>query len=150
MEHVALPPDVFRRLCCSLEWCHIENDQLIARASIPLGEEDSNEMLLLEILRKHGPVMRRRDLWQIANGRGIEKVSFDRLLSESNIIVRHAPEVYGLIGSDATQPSSPPARHSNCHIAGTRHGDELRELGQSVSFAPGMEFSGIICADEIK
>ena len=34
---------------------------------------------------------------------GVEKVSFDRLLAESNVLVRLAPELYGLIGSSGSQ-----------------------------------------------
>lgn len=104
MGEVELPPDIFRNLCISLPWCRVEEDELAAAEGVPADEEDSNEMLLVEILRRLGPVMRRRDLWTTANGSGIEKVHFDRLLSDSNVIVRPAPEVYGLIGSEIVTP----------------------------------------------
>ena len=100
METLELPPDIFRTLCASLPWCRVEGGELIAAGGIPEGEEDSNEMLLCQILSQFGPVMRRRELWKLATESGIEKVSFDSLLSSSNIIVMAAPEVYALIGSD--------------------------------------------------
>lgn len=100
MEDVELPPDVFRNLCAVLPWCQIEGDDLVAAGGTPVEEEDSDEMLLLEILHRLGPVMRRRDLGRIANEYGMEKGHFYRLLSDSNVIVNPAPEYYGLIGSE--------------------------------------------------
>ncbi|MGI8989063.1 MAG: DNA-directed RNA polymerase subunit alpha C-terminal domain-containing protein [Bryobacteraceae bacterium] len=100
MEDVELPPDVFRRLCASLPWCRVEGDQLAAGGALPPDDRDSDETTLVEILRQMGPFTGRRDLWKLANGSGVEKVSFDRLLSESVVIIRPAREVYALIGSD--------------------------------------------------
>ena len=109
MEDVELPPDVFRNLCASLPWCRIEGDELLGSSDIPVEEEDSQEMLLLQLFRQYGPVLRRRDLWTIANEAGIEKVHFDRLLSDSNIVVKYGPEYYALIGSDtAISPDQSP------------------------------------------
>lgn len=93
MEGVELPEGVFRSLCASLPRCRIEGDELTATGDLPAEEEDTNEMLLYQILNRSGPVMQRRDLWTIANASGIEKVNFDRLLSDSNIIVNPAREL---------------------------------------------------------
>lgn len=100
MEEIEIPSEVFRALCQAVPWCRVEGDELIAEAGVPEWEQDSKEALLLEILRRNGPVMRRRDLWRLASEQSVEKVSFDMLLSGSNIIVKLAPEIYGLIGSD--------------------------------------------------
>jgi hypothetical protein len=107
MDGVELPPGVFRALSATLPWCSIEGEELVATAApdeSPADEEDSGEQLVVEVLRQHGPVMWRRDLWRIANGHGVEKVNFDRLLSGSNVIVKHGPEVFGLIGSAYHEP----------------------------------------------
>jgi hypothetical protein len=107
MEGTELPPEVFRALCASLKWCRIEGEELINTAAPDqrsTDDEDTDERVLLTVLRQYGPVMRRRDLWRLTNSLGVEKVSFDRLLGGSNIIVKHAPEIYGLIGSEFALP----------------------------------------------
>lgn len=100
MEDVDLPLEVFRSFCNLMPWCGADEERVFARDGIPEeDEQDSNETLMRRILQEHGPVMRRQDLWFLASSHGVEKVSFDRNLSDSNILVRLAPEVYGLIGS---------------------------------------------------
>jgi hypothetical protein len=101
MQEVTLPPDVFRALCQSLPWCHVEGDELIAGDAVPVGEDDSDEQAVVRILMQSGSVMNRRQLWAIAKEAGIGKVNFYGVLSNSPVIVRHAPDVYGLIASDA-------------------------------------------------
>jgi hypothetical protein len=100
MEGVDLPIKVFRSFCNLMPWCGADEKRVFARDGIPEeDEQDSNETLMRRILQEHGPVMRRQDLWFLASSQGIEKVSFDRNLSDSNVLVWLAPEVYGLIGS---------------------------------------------------
>lgn len=107
MEGVELPPEIFKRLCHCVHWCQVEDDHVVATSDIPTDEDDSNETLLIGLLRRYGPVMRRRDLWTIANEAGVEKVSFDRLLGESNVIVKPDSELYALIGSDLSALPQP-------------------------------------------
>jgi hypothetical protein len=103
MEGVNLPLEVFRSFCNLMPWCRADEEHVFAGDGIPEeDEQDSNEKLLRGILQEHGPVMRRQDLWLLASSHGIEKVSFEKHLSESNVLVRLAPEVYGLIGSSGT------------------------------------------------
>jgi hypothetical protein len=100
MEDADLPLEIFRSFCNLIPWCGADEECVFARDSIPEeGEQDSNETLMRRILQEHGSVMRRQDLWFLASSHGIEKVSFERNLSDSNVLVRLAPEVYGLIGS---------------------------------------------------
>jgi DNA-directed RNA polymerase alpha subunit len=100
MENCDLPLAVFRRLCEVQPYCKVDGEVLIAGEGLPSDEEDSNESIIVDIFRQYGPVMRRRDLWRLGNVRGIEKVSFDRLLGESNVIVKVAPELFMLVGSN--------------------------------------------------
>jgi hypothetical protein len=100
MEGVDLPLEVFRCFCNLMPWCKTDEEHVFASNGVPEeDEQDSNEKLLRRILQEHGPVMRRQDLWALASSHGIERVSFEKHLSESNVLVRLAPEVYGLIGS---------------------------------------------------
>jgi hypothetical protein len=100
MASVDLPPHIFRSLCSVLPGCRVEGDDLIAVASmLDEDQEDSTETQLVDILRRHGPVMSRRDLDKYARSAGIGEVSFSSVLSDSNVIVKHGPELYGLVGS---------------------------------------------------
>lgn len=106
MEHAGVPLSVFHALCTTIPWCRVDSGEISAVEGIPGAEEqedDSNQSVLQRLLIQHGPVLRRQDLWRYAREHGIGKVSFDRLLTESNIIVNHGPEIWGLIGSDRTQ-----------------------------------------------
>ncbi len=71
--------------------------------------------------------MRRRNLWTIANGSGIEKVHFGRLLSDSVVIIKPAREVYGLIGSD-------PSASRDLILEGQK--DDALELSEQVEINP--------------
>jgi hypothetical protein len=114
-----VPLDIFRSFCSLMPWCRADAEQVYAIGELPQEDEtDSNELLICRVLKENGPVMWRRDLWRLANDLGVEKVSFDRHLSESNVLIRLAPEVYGLIGSNGmptamaeplptAQPSTP-------------------------------------------
>lgn len=100
MEGAELPVNVFRNFCSQMPWCTADEECIRGVGELPQDEEtDSNEVIICRVLQEHGPVMWRRDLWRRANDLGVEKVSFDRHLSESNALVRLAPEVYGLIGA---------------------------------------------------
>lgn len=105
MAEVELPVSVFENLCNAQAWCRVEDSNLVAGENVPSadraeGEEDTDEVVVIEILRQGGPFMRRRDIWAIAHASGVEKVSFDRVLSDSCAIVKPAPELYGLIGAE--------------------------------------------------
>ncbi len=105
MAEVELPLDVFENLCNAQTWCKVEDSNLVAGQDVPRveraeGEEDTDETVVIEILSQGGPFMRRRDIWASAQASGVEKVSFDRVLGDSCAIVKPAPEIYGLIGTD--------------------------------------------------
>ena len=99
MDTVELPPEVFRELCQFVPWCRLEGDRLFASGAVPCSDTDSSENILGRILSEHGPVLHRREFWELAQGQGVEEVRFNQLLSGSNIIVRNGPGFYGLIGT---------------------------------------------------
>jgi len=111
IQGTELPLVIFRSFCNLMPWCRADETQIFAIGDLPPeDEQDSSEVLITRVLQENGPVMWRRDLWHLANRGGVEKVSFDRCLSESNVIIRLGQEIYGLIGSNAApSPIAEPA-----------------------------------------
>ena len=107
MSDVDVPIEVFRNLCNVLPWCRVVEGYVVAGQGLPKSEElDTAEVILIDILQEVGPSLRTVDLRRLAISRGIGDVSFYSLLSNSNLIVQHASDIYGLIGSDGVVPHS--------------------------------------------
>lgn len=94
-----LPFRVFAALCQQYSWCKVKEGRLLAAPGLPPGEQDSHHNMIVGFLRETSGVAWRDDLWERANAAGIGKPSFDRILSDSCVIVRHAVSLYGLIGT---------------------------------------------------
>jgi hypothetical protein len=114
MSDTKLPLEVFVNFCTTLDWCRVADGWVFVEGAAPeLDELESTESILVDILRAHGPSLKTTDLRQLAMLKGVGDVSFYRTLSDSNVIVRHASDVYGLVGSDGTLSNSrPPAAPS--------------------------------------
>lgn len=96
-----LPFRIFSALCQQYPWWTVKADHLWAASCLPLGERDSHADMIVGFLRETSGIGWRDDLWRRAEAAGIGKPSFDRLLSDSSLIVRHAVSLYGLIGTMA-------------------------------------------------
>src|ERR1019366_7396600 len=100
MSDADVPIGVFCALCNVLPWCRVVEGYVVAGQALPQSEEiESAEAVLIDILRECGPSLRTVDLRRLALSRGIGDVSFYSLLSNSNLIVQHTSEIFGLIGS---------------------------------------------------
>ena len=129
MSETELPIEVFRNLCIILPWCRVAEGYVIAGKGVPKFEElESAEATLIDILQECGPSLRTADLRRLAMSRGIGDVFFYRLLSDSNLIVQHASDIYGLIGSDGVVSHSCPLPEP--------HPQELPELSGPVLDEP--------------
>lgn len=141
MHDTELPLGVFRSFCNLMSWCEVEDDRVLVSGELPIDDDyDSNETILTGILRENGPVMWRSDLWHRASLRGVGKVSFDRYLSESNMITRLGTEMYGLIGSVpvesmvASKPAATRDEPANMPITPIIEVQQVEKM--SVAFTP--------------
>jgi hypothetical protein len=98
-----LPFRIFSAFCQRYPWWEVKADRLVAASGLPQGERDSHADIVVGFLRETSGIGWRDDLWKRAQAAGIGKPSFDRLLSDSSVIVRHAVSLYGLIGTAAPE-----------------------------------------------
>lgn len=136
-----LPFTIFPALCRQYDWCTVAGDRLRATAVLPLpDEQDSNDDVIAELLRETSGIAWRDDLWNRAQAAGIGKSSFDRILSDSPILVRHDNNLYGLIGT------SPPQAEDDFHV-GSREDDSSLETSRPQH--EGKELSAIVGCDPL-
>jgi hypothetical protein len=60
------------------------------------------EAQLVEVLKKHGPLMDRGSMEDLCVGAGMNRFSFHAFVSWSPVIVQFGPSVYGLLGAKVT------------------------------------------------
>jgi hypothetical protein len=107
------PTRALLELCRQLPKCRVEGNDVLATNPVhPLELLRGHEAILVRLLLKHGPVCEREHLQELAAKAGIAAPSFWRCLSESPLIKKYAPGVWGLIGatvpSAQTESPSPP------------------------------------------
>ena len=96
-----VPFELLAAFCEQYPWCLVTEGKVSATAELPRTDESSHDDIIVGFLRETSGIGWRDDLWRRAQSVGISKPSFDRLLSDSNVLVRHAGSLYGIIGTSA-------------------------------------------------
>jgi len=129
-----LPFRIFPALCKRYSWYAVTEDRLKATSELPFKGQDSNDDVIARFLSKTSGIGWRDDLWNQAKAAGIGKANFDRILSDSSIIVRLSDRLYGLIGT------SPPEIHRELQV-------EAREKSPSSDIeadADSLDLAGVL------
>jgi len=98
-----LPFTVFATFCRQYAWCEVNGEYVRAGSGVPVSSDVSDDDKLVELLRETGGTAWRQDLWTKARSIGIGRPSFERLLSDSNLIIRHGENLYAIIGTPVIQ-----------------------------------------------
>jgi hypothetical protein len=105
MQGFRPPKEVLAALCVQTEDYHRQGNRIVGNPNLDDWRDvlGTNERLLAQTLFDYGPVMRREDLERIVvTERGLNRSSFYVYLSDSPIMERYAPGVFGLRGSPVT------------------------------------------------
>ena len=97
----APPRRVLLELCRQLSWCEVKES--IVEATEPQKANEvlsESEMIMFNVMREHGPVLRRDEFERLCLATGMNRHSFWVFLSYCPIITRYATSVYGLRGAD--------------------------------------------------
>lgn len=137
-----LPFRIFPALCKRYSWCAVTEDRLKATSELPFKGQDSNDDIIAGFLRKTSGIGWRDDLWDQAKAAGIGKANFDRILSDSSIIVRLSDRLYGLIGT------SPPEVQRDLQVGP----QEKRSSSDTESRpeADPLELSGVLAGCDLR
>lgn len=99
-EGFAPPQRVLLALCNQLPWCRVENNIVIADPSIDWTSVFSGEeRTIVEILKEHGPIMRREDLEKLCLEKGMKRSTVYAYLGYLPVIAKYGQGVYGLRGA---------------------------------------------------
>jgi hypothetical protein len=101
MQGFAMPCHALLELCRRLPFCRVKETYIQAQVKTSWRKAVSGvEGMLVEILKKHGPIMHRSNLQEMCcSGRGLGFGTFKTYLHESPVIEQFAPCVYGLRGA---------------------------------------------------
>lgn len=100
-----LPFELLPAFCNQYQWCVVTEGKVTANTNLPRTDQSSHDDIIVGFLRESSGIGWRDDLWHRAQQVGVSKPSFDRLLSDSNVLVRHGGSLYGIIGTKAPNPS---------------------------------------------
>ncbi len=113
------PTDILIALCERIPQVRVNGESICA--SVPLDPKDAlqgNELYVVDLMRQMGPVCRVEEMWQVASGEGIGKISFWTILRDSPTIVRYAKSTYGLRGVAAPATEVWDAANRRMHRSG--------------------------------
>lgn len=97
----APPRRVLLELCRQLNWCRVEGEKItVATPLIPSEILSDTELIILKVLKEHGPVMQRAKFERLCIDAGMNSHSFWVFLSYCPLVCRHATGVYGLRGAE--------------------------------------------------
>ncbi len=100
-EGFAPPQRVLLALCQQLSWCRVENDVVIADPPIDWSVTLSGEeKVIVEVLKEHGPIMKRAALEELCLRRGVNRSTFSAYIGNSLVIEKLAKGIYGLLGAE--------------------------------------------------
>lgn len=100
-EGFAPPQRVLLALCEKTGGCKIEGSFVVADPPLHYGEILSQtEKIIVEVLKKKGPLMERQKLENLSVAGGIKRDTFYIHLTYSPALARLAPGVYGIRGVD--------------------------------------------------
>jgi len=98
----AIPPvRILREFCRQIPECHVYGDQIVAD-QFEQAEDvlRGDELILVRLLLRHGPVCKRKQLQRLARAAGVSAPSFWRCVNYCPTISRFAEGVYGLTGAE--------------------------------------------------
>jgi hypothetical protein len=104
MWKVPPPESVLLEFCRQSPGMRVEDDRIV-----PDPPRDWRETLrgveaqLVEILKRHGPVMERGALEDLCVGAGMNRFSFHAFIASSPVIAQFGHSVYGLLGSSVSK-----------------------------------------------
>jgi hypothetical protein len=94
------PQRVLIALCAQAKDYAIQGNSVLANTPLNHREVLSDtESVIVDVLREHGPVMRRPKLEELCLGKGLQRETFSIHLTYSPVITRYARGVYGLRGA---------------------------------------------------
>jgi hypothetical protein len=97
------PRRVLRELCRQLSWCRVAGEKIVATEPLnPNNILSDSEQITFRVLKEYGPVMRKQRFEELCLYAGMNQHTFGAVLSYCPIIIRYAPEVYGLRGAELT------------------------------------------------
>lgn len=100
LRDIAPPRRILLEFCRQLSWCHVLGDTVISQSDLDPAKILSHaEQTMFSVLKVFGPVMQRERLEQECLMRGMSRSTFYMYLSNSPILLRFAPGVYGLRGA---------------------------------------------------
>jgi hypothetical protein len=100
-EGFAPPQRVLLALCRQADGYRVDGNMVIADPSLDYREVlAGTEKTMMEVLNENGRVMERQKFEDLCLARGIERGTFYIHLTYSPILVRYAPGVYALRGTD--------------------------------------------------
>jgi hypothetical protein len=94
------PPNVLLEFCRRLPSVHVRGKYVAAveprdcRNTLPTAER-----MMVEVLKRHGPILDRKRLWELCSKEGMNQFSFSAVLMASPVVVQHRRCVYGLLTS---------------------------------------------------
>ncbi len=99
LREVVPPKAILLRLCECDSRLTVDNDSVAAREGVVLDAALSTaERTLARVLRSNALVMERSTLERACVATGLSRPSFQAALTYSPIVIRYAPQVYGLRG----------------------------------------------------
>jgi hypothetical protein len=100
MREFRPPKSVFRELCRQLPHLVLEGDLVSAsRHFRPQRLLNRCEQIIVSVLRKHGGVLPRQDLFQVCAKAGMNPRTINQHLVYSPVIIRLGTNIYGLVGA---------------------------------------------------
>jgi hypothetical protein len=103
MDGFAPPRDILLQFCRQFPWCRVDGRRVWADPPIDWNSElkrATNEWAMCAVLKEGTPLKTVDKLEEECLSLGMNKHSFVLYLSRSPIILRYAPRIYGLVGTD--------------------------------------------------
>ncbi len=130
---VAFPREVLLEFCRRLPMCYVSGDTVAAAGSIdPSTTLCSSELLLLGILKAHGPLLKWKTYRALCLDAGMNQNTFSSVIRESPIIAKHGAGIYSIIGTDV------PARLMEAPISERRQQTNRVRLGVAETKSYGL------------
>lgn len=102
MDGVIPPRKILFELCKQLPWCRVDGRKIMAEPALDWDKElkGSIEWAICAIFKKKNSLMTFEQLQEECLAIGMNDNSFKQYASYSPIILRYAPRIYGLIGTE--------------------------------------------------
>ncbi len=96
----AAPKEAVLRFCRTGLNCLIDDEERVSSQGFidPIDVLSEAELITLNVLRTHGPLMCRSEFEQLCTKRGMNSNTFGLYVNRSAILAKYAPGIYGLRG----------------------------------------------------